>query len=68
MRQRGYDIKDIEEMTTSAAVPAIPRPFGVVRRARPATLSGTVGMLKKRRKRLIKRFSKQFSPDLIARI
>jgi hypothetical protein len=68
MRERGYSFEDLDEMTTSAAVPAVVRPFAMVKRARPATLSGTVGKLKKRRKRLLKRFSKQFSPDRIARI
>lgn len=64
MRRRGY----ILEITTSGAIPAIVKPFAMVRRARPTELSGVVSKLRKKRKRLIKRMSRQFSPDLIARI
>jgi len=56
------DHERFDEITTSAAVPPIVKPFAVVRKRFPATLSGVVDMLRKKKKRIAKRFSKEFSP------
>jgi hypothetical protein len=61
LRKRSY----LAEMTTSGAVPAVVRPFALVRKAFPAVLSGLQDVLtrrKKRKKRLLKRFSKMGPP------
>lgn len=58
----------MDEMSTSGAVPDVVGNIGVVRRVRPATLAGAVQVLRKKKKRLLKRFSKQFSPPLPSRI
>jgi len=47
-------------MTTSGAIPAIPKPFALVRKKFPSTLSGVVDTLKKKKKKLVKKlFSKK---------
>jgi hypothetical protein len=61
MRKRSYVI---DEMTTSGAVPSLVRPLALIRRVYPSSLSGVVRDLKKKKKRLLKRFSKDFSPPL----
>lgn len=58
----------MDEMSTSGAVPDIVKPIGVIRRVRPPTLSGVVKDLRKKKKRLLKRFSKRFSPPLPSKI
>lgn len=60
---------DIEETTTSAAVPDLVVPIGGLRRRKyPNALSGIVQVLKKKKKRLLKKFSKEFSPELPPKI
>jgi hypothetical protein len=55
---------DIEEITTSAAVPPIVKPFALVRKKFPAKLTGVVDLLRKTKRRVIGNFSKKFSPPL----
>jgi len=54
--------EDTQEATGSAAVPSIVKPFMVVKKRRPAALSGIVATLRKHKKRMASRFSKTFSP------
>ena len=65
MRKRSYDL---DEMTSSGAIPDVVRPYAMIRRAFPSTLSGVVKDLRKKKRRLLKRFSKQFSPPLPPKI
>ena len=61
LRKRSY----LGEMTTSGSVPAVVKPFALVKKAFPAVLSGLDGILarrKKRKKRLLKRFSRMGPP------
>jgi len=69
LRKRGYDL-DMVEITGSGVVPGIIEPLGVIKRATPgALLMRIIGKEKPRRKkRLIKRASKEFSPPLPPRI
>lgn len=57
LRQAGF-----AEMTTSAAVPPVPQPFITVKRKFPATLSGVVGLLKKKKRKVLKSISRAQSP------
>lgn len=58
----------IEEMTASGAVPAVVRPFAVLKKARPNLIALALPQLRKKKKRLIKRFSKIVRPELQSRI
>lgn len=57
MRNREY----MSEITTSSAISSIVKPFGKMRRRFPSTLTGIVDKLKRHKKRLAKRFSKEIS-------
>lgn len=50
------------ETTLASAVPPVVKPFTVVRRKFPSTLTGIVDKLRRHKKRLAKRFSKTTSP------
>jgi len=58
----------MDEMSTSGAIPGVVKPLGVIKRVPPATLTGVVQILRKTKKRLLKRFSKKFSPPLPSRM
>jgi hypothetical protein len=51
-----------QEATLSGAVPPVVKPFAVVRKRFPATLSGVVDKLRRHKRRMAKRFSKKVSP------
>lgn len=51
-------------MTNSGAVPDLVKPIGLIRKKFPSTLTGKVDFLRKKKKRLLKNFSKYFSPPL----
>jgi len=57
------DHESIEELTTSNAVPPIVKPFALVRKRFPATLSGVVDGLKRQKAKLAKRLSKNIKPS-----
>jgi hypothetical protein len=67
LRKRSY-VVEIGEMTTSGAVPTIIKPLGVLRRAMPAQLLMRILPKRKKKKRILKRLSKQFSPPLPPKI
>lgn len=56
------DLDNLIELTTTANIPAVVRPFALVRKRFPKTLSGVVDKLRRHKKRMAKRFSKNFSP------
>ena len=67
LRRRSY----LKEMTTSGVVPHVVKPWRVMKKVSPSLLSGVIDVLsryKRRKKRLVQRFSKQFSPPLPPRI
>ena len=59
--------KRLWEMTTSAAVPNVVRPFAMIRKVRPNLIAINKD-LRKKKKRLVKRSSKFFSPPMQIRI
>ena len=63
LRRRRY----LQEMTSSGAIPAVAKPWVALKKGFPATVTGIVDILKRRRRRMLKRSSKQFSP-LVPRI
>lgn len=52
-----------QEATLSGAVPPVVKPFAVVRKPFPATLSGVVDKLRRHKRRMAKRFSKLSPPN-----
>lgn len=57
------DREDIQELTTSDAIPPVVKPYAVVKKRFPATLSGVVDGLKKYKAKLAKRLSKNIKPS-----
>lgn len=53
---------ELLEVTTSMAIPAIPKPFATIRRARPNTITGLVDKLRGKGKRLLRRHYKNSPP------